>query len=222
MGYKEDFIEFLVRSEALAFGSFITKSGRLSPYFVNTGKFETGERIAELGRYYAACLRDHITDGPDALFGPAYKGIPLCVSTAIALYRDYHLDVPYCFDRKQEKDHGEGGILVGYRPKAGDRITIIDDVVTAGTSVRTSIPRLKVIAEVYVPSLVVSVDRLEKGRGDRTALEELRDEFGIETYAIVTVKDIIAHLHNRPIGGQVLLTDEIKARLDEYMARYCV
>lgn len=221
MDYKAEFIEFMVRSEVLTFGDFVTKSGRKTPYFVNTGKYKTGEQISKLGDYYAECIANALKEDVDALYGPAYKGIPLAVTTASALYRNHDKNMPYCFNRKEAKDHGEGGSVVGYMPNDGDKIAIIEDVITAGTSVRESIPLLKSIADVDVTSIIISVDRLEKGKSDKTTLEEIKEEFGIETYAIVNTLDIIEYLHNREIDGKVVITDEIKEKMEEYMAKYC-
>lgn len=221
MDYKAEFIEFMVRSEVLTFGDFVTKSGRKTPYFVNTGKYKTGEQISKLGDYYAECIANAVKEDVDALYGPAYKGIPLAVTTASALYRNHDKNMPYCFNRKEAKDHGEGGSVVGYIPKDGDKIAIIEDVITAGTSVRESIPLLKSIADIDVTSIIISVDRLEKGKSNKTTLEEIKEEFGIETYAIVNTLDIIEYLHNREIDGKVVITDEIKEKMEEYMAQYC-
>jgi orotate phosphoribosyltransferase len=199
----------------------VTKSGRKTPYFVNTGKYKTGEQISKLGDYYAECIANAVKEDVDALYGPAYKGIPLAVTTASALYRNHNKNMPYSFNRKEAKDHGEGGSVVGYTPKDGDKIAIIEDDITAGTSVRESIPLLKSIADVDVTSIIISVDRLEKGKSNKTTLEEIKEEFGIETYSIVNTLDIIEYLHNREIDGKVVITDEIRKRMEEYMAKYC-
>ena len=168
MNYREEFIHFMVRSGVLTFGDFVTKSGRKTPYFVNTGNYKTGAQAAQLGDYYAACIQERVPDGIEALFGPAYKGIPLVVSAASSLYRNYGRDLPYCFNRKEVKDHGEGGMMVGYRPQDGDRIAVIEDVVTAGTAVKESIQLFKQVADVRMEALFVSVDRME--RGDRKSV----------------------------------------------------
>ncbi|MCK5129360.1 MAG: orotate phosphoribosyltransferase [Clostridiales bacterium] len=222
MNYKQEFIEFMVRSDVLTFGDFTTKSGRKTPYFVNTGKYKTGAQISKLGDYYAACIKEHINDEVDALFGPAYKGIPLAVTTASSLFRNYEMDISYTFNRKEAKDHGEGGTIVGYKPKDGDKIVIIEDVITAGTSIRESVPLLKSIADVDITSVVISVDRLERGKGDKTTLQEIKDDFGIKTYSIVNTHDIIEYLHNKEIDGKVIINDDMKAKMKEYMALYCV
>ncbi len=222
MGYKEEFIEFMVRSGVLTFGDFTTKSGRKTPYFINTGNYKTGAQADALGRYYAAAINEHLPSagGADALFGPAYKGIPLAVTAAAALYREYGADYPYCFNRKEAKDHGEGGNMVGYKPKDGDRIAIIEDVVTAGTAVRETIALFKNVADVTFTALFVSVDRMERGTGEKSALAELRDDYGINVFPIVTVRDVISHLHNREVDGKVYIDDEMKARMEAYLAEY--
>ena len=217
--YKSEFIAFMVRSGVLTFGDFTTKSGRQTPYFVNTGNYRTGSQISALGDYYAACIQESGIE-IDALFGPAYKGIPLSVAAASSLYRLYGRDFPYCFNRKEAKDHGEGGSLVGHKPVAGERIAIIEDVVTAGTAVRETVALFEQIADVTLAALFVSVDRMERGTGDRSTLQELRDTLGMEVFPIVTVEEIIDCLHNREIDGQVVITDEIREKMETYLARY--
>ena len=205
----EAFIEFMIGSGVLTFGDFTTKSGRRTPYFINTGSYKTGAQISALGDYYADCV---IKSGEtfDALFGPAYKGIPLSVASASSLYRNHGLDVPYCFNRKELKDHGEGGGIVGYQPKDGDRLAIIEDVVTAGTAVRESIAILSQIASVKIEALFVSVDRMERGTGSLSALDELRETLGIRVYPIITIRDIINSLPD----------DIRKLKMEEYLAEY--
>ena len=200
MGYKEEFIEFMVGAGVLTFGDFVTKSGRKTPYFINTGNYKTGAQADALGKYYAAAIHQHLGEagGATALFGPAYKGIPLAVAAAAALWREYGEDYPYCFNRKEVKDHGEGGAMVGYKPQDGDKIAIIEDVVTAGTAVRETIALFEQVAKVQFTALFVSVDRMERGTGEKSALQELQEEYGIQVFPIVTVREIIAHLHNRP------------------------
>ncbi len=218
--YQEEFIHFMVRSGVLTFGDFTTKSGRKTPYFVNTGNYKTGAQAAKLGDYYAACVQEHMPDGIDALFGPAYKGIPLAVTTAASLFRNYGRDLPYCFNRKEAKDHGEGGSMVGYKPQAGDRIAIIEDVVTAGTAVRETIELFKHVADVDIKALFVSVDRMERGTRDCTTLDELREDYGIAVYPIVTIREIIEALHNKPVDGKVYIDDEMRGRMEAYLAQY--
>lgn len=220
MTYQEEFITFMVRAGVLTFGDFTTKSGRKTPYFINTGNYKTGAQAARLGEYYAACIQEHLPEGVDCLFGPAYKGIPLVVAAASSLYRDHGRDLPYCFNRKEAKDHGEGGSMVGYQPQAGDRVVIVEDVVTAGTAVRESIALFKHVADVNIEALVVSVDRMERGTGDKTTLDELRETHGIAVYPIVTVREVIAFLHNNPVDGKVYIDDGMRARMEAYLAKY--
>lgn len=219
MSYKQDFIDFMVRSGVLTFGDFITKSGRSTPYFINTGNYKTGAQISLLGDYYAACIEDS-GESFDAIFGPAYKGIPLSVAAASSLYKNYGKDVPYCFNRKEVKDHGEGGSIVGYKPLPGDKIAIVEDVVTAGTAVRESIEFFKTVAPVEITSLFVSVDRMERGTGEKSTLDELRDSYSIRVYPIVTVLEIIEHLHNRELDGRVYIDNSVKAKMEAYLKTY--
>ncbi|MBR0383350.1 MAG: orotate phosphoribosyltransferase [Eubacteriaceae bacterium] len=219
MQYQQEFIDFMVEAGVLTFGDFTTKSGRKTPYFVNTGNYKTSEHIAKLGSFYAACVKDHL-EGVDFLYGPAYKGIPLVVATAFALYKDYGINIPYCFNRKEAKDHGEGGSLIGYKPQDGDHAMIIEDVITAGTSVKESVPLLKSMADVTVDSLIISVDRMEKGAGDKSAVQEIAETFDITTYPLVTVRDIIAHLYNREIGGKIIIDDQMKKSMEAHLEQY--
>ena len=222
MSYKEDFVKFMVRSGVLLFGDFTTKSGRKTPYFVNTGNYKTGAQAAKLGEYYARNIQEHVEGRIDALFGPAYKGIPLAVAAGISLNNLFDRDVNYCFNRKEVKDHGEGGSMVGYRLKDGDRVLIVEDVITAGTAIRETLPVLKAAADIEIAGMVISVDRMEKGKGEKTAIQEVYEEFGIVTYPIVTVREIIEILHNNPVDGKVYIDDEMKAKMEAYMEQYCV
>lgn len=219
MNYKEEFITFMVESGVLTFGDFVTKSGRKTPYFINTGNYKTARQIAKLGDYYAACIKENMIGSVDALYGPAYKGIPLVVTAAASLYRDYQIDIPYAFNRKEAKDHGEGGSLIGYKPQPGDRIGIVEDVITAGKSVRESIETLKSL-DIEVTSLIVSVDRMERGEGELSAIQEIKKEFGITTYPIVTIREIVAFLHNREIGGKIVVDDEMQTRIETHLQTY--
>ena len=217
MTYQEEFITFMVRAGVLTFGDFTTKSGRRTPYFINTGNYKTGAQAAKLGDYYAACIQQNLPDGVDCLFGPAYKGIPLAVSAAASLYRNYGRDLPYCFNRKEAKDHGEGGVMVGCKPQDGDRVVIVEDVVTAGTAVRELFQH---VADVKMRALIVSVDRMERGTRACSTLDELREDYGIAVYPIVTVREIIAFLHNRELDGRVYIDDEMKGRMEAYLEQY--
>ncbi|MGD8400108.1 MAG: orotate phosphoribosyltransferase [Bacillota bacterium] len=220
MGYKEEFIEFMVRANALCFGDFTAKSGRKTPYFINAGNYQIGEHLAKLGDFYAAAIMANRVKEYDLLFGPAYKGIPLAVTTAVSLYRNHQINAPYSFNRKEAKDHGEGGMLVGYQPQDGDRVLIIEDVITAGTAVRESLALLGRIARVKITALVIAVDRMEKGSGNRGALQELRDDYGIETYAIVNIQDIVRYLFGREIDGKVVLDAQRKQQIETYLSLY--
>lgn len=217
MTYREEFITFMVRSGVLTFGDFTTKSGRKTPYFVNTGNYKTGAQAAKLGDYYAACIQEHMADGITCLFGPAYKGIPLAVSAAASLYRNYDRDLPYCFNRKEAKDHGEGGNIVGYKPQDGDRVIIIEDVITAGTAIRETMPVLKGCADVKVTDMFISVNRCEVGQNPgKTAVMEVGEEFGIKVHALVTVQDIREYLADKEEYAHLL------PLMDAYMKQYCV
>ena len=218
--YKREFIDFMVESNVLKFGEFTLKSGRKSPFFMNAGAYVTGYQLKKLGEFYARAIHDNFGDDFDVLFGPAYKGIPLAVAAASSLYRNYGRDLPYCFNRKEVKDHGEGGFMVGYQPQAGDVIAIVEDVVTAGTAVRESIALFQKVAPVKISSLFVSVDRMERGQGSCSTLDELRKEYGIAVHPIVTVRDIIQFLYERPIDGKVYIDDAVKARMETYLAEY--
>ena len=222
MSYKEDFVKLIVRSGVLLFGDFTTKSGRKTPYFVNTGNYKTGAQAALLGEYYARNIQEHVEGKIDALFGPAYKGIPLAVAAGISMYRLFDRDVNYCFNRKEAKDHGEGGSMVGYKLRDGDRVLIVEDVITAGTAIRETLPVLRKAADIEIAGMVISVDRMERGQGEKTAIQEVYEEFGIVTYPIVTVKEIIEILHNNPVDGKVYIDDEMKSKMEAYMEQYCV
>ncbi len=220
MTYQEEFITFMVRSGVLTFGDFTTKSGRKTPYFINTGNYKTGAQASQLGDYYAACIQQNLPDGVDCLFGPAYKGIPLTVAAASSLYRSYGRDLPYCFNRKEAKDHGEGGTMVGYQPQTGDRVVIVEDVVTAGTAVRETIELFQHVAAVKLTALIVSVDRMERGTGEKTTINELRETYGIQVFPIVTVRQVMDFLYNREIDGRIYIDDAVKARMEAYLEKY--
>jgi orotate phosphoribosyltransferase len=217
--YKTDFIEFMVRSNVLTFGDFVAKSGRRTPYFVNTGKYRTGAQLGRLAAAYADAIERHIGDGFDVLFGPAYKGIPLVVATSMELARRGR-DVGFSFNRKEAKDHGEGGNLVGWELRAGHRILIVEDVTTAGTSIRETVPLLRAAADVTLAGLVVAVDRMERGTGDQSALAELGETFRMKTFSIVTIEEIVEHLSSHDVDGRRIITDEIRERIVQYRREY--
>ncbi|MCL2220002.1 MAG: orotate phosphoribosyltransferase [Chitinispirillia bacterium] len=218
--YKKEFIEFMIRSRVLTFGDFVTKSGRRTPFFINTGNYSTGAQLEELGRYYAEALVRNMGGGFNVLFGPAYKGIPLAVATSVALNACHSCNISFCFNRKEAKDHGEGGVMVGHKLREGDKVVIIEDVTTAGTSVRESVPVLMSVTGVSVVGLVVSVDRMERGTGSKSALAELRDEFGFEAFSIVNIDEVVEYLYNREIAGAIVINDEIIGRIREYRKEY--
>ena len=222
MSYKHEFIDFMINAGVLTFGDFTTKSGRKTPFFINTGNYKTGEQISKLGDFYAECIHSAIKGEFDLLYGPAYKGIPLSVSAAISLYKKFNLSKGFCFNRKEEKDHGEGGSLIGMKPYNNSKVVIIEDVVTAGTSVRESVPLIKSVADCEIAALIISVDRMEKGEGEKSAVQEIESQFGIKVLPIVTIKEIIDYLYNREINGKILIDDEMLGRINGYMDLYGV
>ena len=211
MTYKEEFIRFMVECGVLTFGDFTLKSGRKAPYFVNTGNYKTGKQLAKLGEYYAQCIKENNIE-VETLFGPAYKGIPLATATSIALANLHDTEVNYCFDRKEVKDHGEGGMIVGKKLTDGEKVVIIEDVITAGTAIRQVLPLLKSVADVNITGMVISVDRMEKGKGELSAVQEVKQEFGITIYPIVTINDIIKAIQDGVIDGQEYLDKMIEYR----------
>lgn len=212
MSYKHDFIKFMVESGVLTFGEFTLKSGRLSPYFMNSGNYKTGAQLARLGEFYAECIHDNGIEF-DTLFGPAYKGIPLAVSTAVALYSKFGIDVNYCFDRKEAKDHGEGGLIVGKQLTDGERVVIIEDVMTSGKALREVLPKLKAEANVTPAAMVIQADRMEKGlNSDKSAVQEVSGEFGIKIYSIVNMNDIIEAIEQEVVPGKEYLEKMIEYR----------
>lgn len=217
MTYKEEFIKFMVECGVLKFGSFTLKSGRIAPYFINTGNYKTGAQLYKLGKYYAACVHENKLEA-DTLVGPAYKGIPLAVSCAVALYNDFNTDLNYCFDRKEAKDHGEGGLFVGKQLTDGEKVIIVEDVMTSGKALRELLPKLKAAAKVEVVGMVISVDRMERGlETSLSAVQEVKKEFGVDVYSIVNINDIISAIENGVIEGKEYL-DEMRT----YRARYGV
>jgi len=222
--YKQEFIEFMVRSGVLTFGDFVTKSGRNTPYFVNTGRYRTGSQMERLGEFYADAIEAQVAESglaPDVLFGPAYKGIPLVVTTAVALARRGR-DIAFTFNRKEAKDHGEGGVLVGHTPTDGERVLYVEDVTTAGTSVRETEPVLRAVADIELHGLVVSVDRSERHTTDETALAQLGREFDMATFAIVTVHEVIDHLEGRDVDGATVLTPPLADAMRTYLSQWGV
>lgn len=219
--YQREFIEFLVRSGALRFGAFTLKSGRTSPYFFNSGEFSRGEQIERLGYYYASAIQELETQ-PSVIFGPAYKGIPLSISAAIAFNHHFEQDVAYSFDRKEEKDHGEGGWMVGHVPVEGDRIVLVDDVVTDGATKVASIESLRESTEGEVTGLVIAVDRKERNSDGGNSVEALGEKTGVEVRSIITVYDILGHLPDREIDGQVPLPHEAAREIESYLGEYAI
>ena len=218
--YKQEFIEFMVESEVLKFGEFTLKSGRKSPFFMNAGAYVTGTQLRRLGEYYAKAIHDNYGLDFDVLFGPAYKGIPLSVATTMAISELYGKDIRYCSNRKEAKDHGDTGILLGSKLKDGDRVVIIEDVTTSGKSIEETFPIIKAQADVEVKGLMVSLNRMERGKGDKSALEEVKELYGFPTAAIVSMADVVEHLYNRECQGKVVLDDALKAAIDAYYEQY--
>ena len=218
--YKKEFIEFMVDSNVLKFGEFTLKSGRKSPFFMNAGAYVTGSQLRKLGEYYAKAIHDNYGTDFDVLFGPAYKGIPLAVATTMAFSELYGRDIKYCSNRKEVKDHGDVGILLGSDLNDGDRVVIIEDVTTAGTSISETVPILKAQGNVDIRGLVVSVDRMERGKGEKSALTEIKETYGFETTAIVTMAEVVEHLYNRPYKGKIIIDDVQKAAIDRYYEQY--
>lgn len=218
--YKKEFIEFMIDCEVLKFGDFVTKSGRKTPFFVNTGFYRTGAQLRRLGQYYAQAIKDTFGTDFDVLFGPAYKGIPLTVAATMSISELYDADIRCCSNRKEVKDHGDKGILLGSPIKDGDKVVIIEDVTTAGTSIEETLPIIKAQGDVDVLGLVVSVDRMERGKGTKSALKEIEEKYGFKTTAIVTMADVVEHLYNKPYKGKVIIDDTLKAAIDAYYEQY--
>lgn len=215
--YKQQFIKFMVDNGVLKFGEFTLKSGRKAPYFINTGNYKTGAQLSKLGAYYAACIKENAI-GADTLVGPAYKGIPLAVTTAVSLFANYGVDMNYCFDRKEVKDHGEGGLFVGKQLQDGERVILVEDVMTSGKALREMLPKLAQAADVKIAGMVISVDRMEKGLdSDLSAVQEVYKEFGVKVYSIVTMADIIGAIEDGVIGGK-----EYLEKMKEYRKTYGV
>ncbi len=220
--YKEEFIEFMIDCNVLKFGDFVTKSGRNTPFFVNTGFYRTGSQLRKLGACYAEAIHDKYGFDFDVLFGPAYKGIPLSVAAAMAIDEKYGKEIKYCSNRKEVKDHGDKGILLGSPIQDGDKVVIIEDVTTAGTSIQETLPIIKAQGNVDVIGMVVSVDRMERGQGKKSALTEIEENYGIKTTAIVTMAEVVEHLYNKPYKGTIIIDDTLKAAIDAYYEQYGV
>ncbi len=218
--YKKEFIEFMIDCEVLKFGDFVTKSGRNTPFFVNTGFYRTGAQLRKLGEYYAKAIQAKFGTDFDVLFGPAYKGIPLTVATSMALSEMYDADIRYCSNRKEVKDHGDKGILLGSPIQDGDRVVIIEDVTTAGTSIQETLPIIQAQGDVNVLGLVVSVDRMERGQGTKSALAEIQENYGLQTNAIVTMAEVIEHLYNKEYKGKVIIDNTLMEAIDAYYKKY--
>lgn len=219
--YKEQFIEFMIDCNVLKFGDFVTKSGRKTPFFVNTGFYRTGSQLARLGEYYAEAIKDKFGFDFDVLFGPAYKGIPLSVATTIAFSRLYGKEIRYCSNRKEVKDHGDTGILLGSKIKDGDRVVIIEDVTTSGKSIQETFPIIQAQGDVTILGLMVSLNRMEKGlETDKCALDEIQEKYGFPANAIVSMADVVECLYNRPCEGRLIIDDKMKEAIDKYYEQY--
>ncbi len=218
--YKQEFIEFMVESQVLKFGEFTLKSGRKSPFFMNAGAYVTGTQLRRLGEYYAKAIHDNYGLDFDVLFGPAYKGIPLSVATTMAISELYGVDIRYCSNRKEVKDHGDTGILLGSKIKDGDRVVIIEDVTTSGKSIEETFPIIQAQGDVQIKGLMVSLNRMERGKGTKSALEEIQETYGFPANAIVTMEEVIEYLYNRPCQGKIVIDDTMKAAIDAYYAEY--
>lgn len=221
--YKQEFINFMVDCQVLKFGDFTLKSGRKSPFFMNAGAYVTGTQLMKLGEYYATAIHENFGDDFDVLFGPAYKGIPLSVATTIAYAKLYGKEIRYCSNRKEVKDHGDAGILLGSKIKDGDRVVMIEDVTTSGKSMEETVPIVKAQGDVQIVGLMVSLNRMEVGLGGvKSALDEIQENYGFRACAIVSMAEVVEALYNQPVGGNVLIDDALKARIDEYYDQYGV
>lgn len=219
--YKQEFIGFMVDSQVLKFGDFTLKSGRKSPFFMNAGAYVTGAQLRRLGEYYAKAIHDHYGLDFDVLFGPAYKGIPLSVATTMAISELYGKEIRYCSNRKEVKDHGDTGILLGSKLKDGDRVVIIEDVTTSGKSIEETFPIIKAQANVEIKGLMVSLNRMERGLdSEKSALEEIKSKYGFEANAIVSMEDVVECLYNKPYEGKVYIDDTLKQAIDAYYEQY--
>lgn len=220
--YKSEFIDFMIESDVLKFGDFTLKSGRKSPFFMNAGAYVTGTQLRKLGEYYAKAIHYNYGLDFDILFGPAYKGIPLSVATTMAISELYGKDIKYCSNRKEVKDHGDTGILLGSKIKDGDRVVIIEDVTTSGKSIEETFPIIKAQADVEIKGLMVSLNRCERGKGEKSALQEIQELYGFPANAIVSMEEVVEYLYNRTHDGKIIIDDAMKASIDAYYAQYGV
>ena len=220
--YKSEFIDFMIESDVLKFGDFTLKSGRKSPFFMNAGAYVTGTQLRKLGEFYAKAIHDNYGLDFDILFGPAYKGIPLSVATTMAISELYGKDIKYCSNRKEVKDHGDTGILLGSKIKDGDRVVIIEDVTTSGKSIEETFPIIKAQADVEIKGLMVSLNRCERGKGEKSALQEIQELYGFPANAIVSMEEVVEYLYNRTHDGKIIIDDAMKASIDAYYAQYGV
>lgn len=220
--YKSEFIDFMIESDVLKFGDFTLKSGRKSPFFMNAGAYVTGTQLRKLGEYYAKAIHDNYGLDFDILFGPAYKGIPLSVATTMAISELYGKDIKYCSNRKEVKDHGDTGILLGSKIKDGNRVVIIEDVTTSGKSIEETFPIIKAQADVEIKGLMVSLNRCERGKGEKSALQEIQELYGFPANAIVSMEEVVEYLYNRTHDGKIIIDDAMKASIDAYYAQYGV
>lgn len=219
--YKQEFIEFMIECQVLKFGDFTLKSGRKSPFFMNAGSYVTGEQLKKLGRFYAQAIHNHYGDDFDVLFGPAYKGIPLSVATTIAYSELYGKEIRYCSNRKEVKDHGDVGILLGSNFQDGDRVVIIEDVTTSGKSIEETFPIITSQANVTIKGLMVSLNREEVGQyGKIGALAEIREKYSFPTNAIVSMSEVTKYLYNKPLKGTIYINDQMKDAIDKYYEQY--
>ena len=219
--YKEEFIKFRVDSKVLKFGDFTLKSGRKSPFFMNAGGYVTGSQLRRLGEFYAKAIHDKYGDDFDVLFGPAYKGIPISVVTAVAFSDLYGKEIRYCSDRKEEKDHGaDKGSFLGSKLQDGDRVVMIEDVTTSGKSMEETVPKVRGAANVEIIGLMVSLNRMEKGTGEKSALDEIKEKYGFDANAIVTMEEVTEFLYNKPYNGEIYIDDTLKAAIDAYYEQY--
>ena len=219
--YKKEFIDFMLESKVLKFGDFTLKSGRKSPFFMNAGAYVTGSQLKKLGEYYAKAIYDKYGDDFDVLFGPAYKGIPISVVTAVAFSDLYGKEIRYCSDRKEEKDHGaDKGSFLGSKLQDGDRVVMIEDVTTSGKSMEETVPKVRGAANVEIIGLMVSLNRMEKGTGEKSALDEIKEKYGFDANAIVTMEEVTEFLYNKPYNGEIYIDDTLKAAIDAYYEQY--